>query len=270
MSVNKNVIIAACVGYDLWHVEPFLVSALLNVPSADIVLISSRMGSAFYEFAATQQRIKLVQLKNNADNLHPQSSRYFIYLEYLCLDGTSYEKVLLADIRDVVFQADLFEIAWPGDLVLATEDARIKNEPYNQAWLQDLYGNLVSRFMRNETISCSGTTCGTRRSILKYLLTLTSELLRQERWTGRSSTEGTGYDQGIHNYLFWKGRLEDAVADTEHAILSTVGLTDASRLQARDDGLLRDGKAAAVIHQWDRHPSFANYVERKFRARPGL
>ena len=265
---SRNAILATCVGYDLHHVEPFLVSALRNAPSADIVLIARNMGQAFHRFVEVHDRIHVVEFRNAADNLHPQCSRYFSYLQYLSIEGVGYEKVLLADIRDVVFQGDLFAAKWPGDLVVAVEDARVKREPYNQAWLLDMYGTLVATFMQDREISCSGTTCGTRKAILNYLFAMTAELLRQERWTGRVGIEGTGYDQGVHNYLLWKQKLEGAVVDRHHAILSTVGLTRDDVLTVDGNGMARMEVVAPVVHQWDRHPKFAQHVERHFRGGP--
>ena len=262
---SKNAILATCVGYDLHHVEPFLVSALRNVPSADIILIARNMGQSFHGFVEGNDRSKVVDLRNTADNLHPQCSRYFSYLQYLSIEGVSYERVLLADVRDVVFQSDLFEMQWPGELVVAVEDARVKREPFNQAWLLDMYGTLVATFMQDRDISCSGTTCGTRRAVLNYLFVMTAELLRKEHWTGRSGAEGTGYDQGVHNYLLWKQRLEGAFVDRHHAVLSTVGLTKDELLTVDGNGMARMDVVAPVVHQWDRHPKFAQHVERTYR-----
>jgi hypothetical protein len=165
------------------------------------------------------------------------------------------DEILLADVRDVLFQTDPFEEPL-GGLETFAEDAaqRIGSERWNREWIRTLYGPKVLRRMADDVVSCSGTVIGTRAELLHYL----KEMQVAISWRRRPFYG----DQGIHNYLLRSGRLAPAklVANGEGRVLTMGAMTRIER-----DGVGRvvnlDGTVPAVLHQYDRHPALAPQLQ---------
>ena len=73
--------------------------------------------------------------------------------------------------------------------------------PYNSLWVELGYGKEMLKELKDNFISCVGTTCGDRSSVLFYLGRLVEEIKQIQPRTSRPQ------DQGAHNYLIRKGVL---------------------------------------------------------------
>jgi hypothetical protein len=192
------------------------------------------------------------------------SSRFFTYLDFLARHGANYRRVMLTDLRDVVFQADPFAVAWPADIVFAHERCRLADCPVNRAWVIQGYGDAVAENMRNCVISCAGTTFGTVGGLLRYLAAMTSEL------TSRPVAIEGGIDQGVHNYIVHMRPPADAWLDTGDAIVATMHYVPVDAVTMTPRGALIDGNLVPVLHQWQKHAAIAGYVrsDARFRLPP--
>lgn len=137
-----------------------------------------------------------------------QSLRYGRYLQYLKTRMPHVDYVMLSDVRDVVFQEDPFKSFAQNALnvenyqetkddlhvFLEAEHVTIGNEPFDNRWIQNLYGNDMLSCLYDKPVSCSGTTMGTGRGMRRYLAAMHHEISTQTRPLG-------SHDQGIHNYL---------------------------------------------------------------------
>ena len=182
-----------------------------------------------------------------------QSLRYRIYLDYLERRPTHADRVLLCDVRDVIFQTDPFARPPAGELEVVLEAAHVTigADPFNGRWIQSLYGAKCLSRIADRTVSCSGTTLGTDTGIRRYLRLMCDSIARFRRPLG-------AHDQGIHNYLLWTGRLDPAVIHRNgHGPILTLGAE--RRLHRDNHGRLlnSDASVAPVVHQYDRHPELA-------------
>eukprot|EP00741_Cyanophora_paradoxa_P009947 tig00000157_g9636.t1 len=130
-------------------------------------------------------------------------------------DAARLRYILLADVRDVVFQGDPFD-AYERAARMAPTRARerlgvamesvrydaatIGACPHNRAWIQMCYPAFrtsVPVSLYSNPISCSGTTLGTAAAVAAYIDAVVRE-------TARTTCSCHGHDQAIHNVLLWR------------------------------------------------------------------
>lgn len=186
---------------------------------------------------------------------HPQLSRFLHYQSYL--RHHSYDRVVLADVRDVLFQSDPFNELPAKGLAVGIEAAHstLGSQAWNALWLRTAYGTAVLEQIGDRPVSCSGVTCGDQAAISHYLERMVREFLA----LGFVATFQAG-DQGVHNYLLWTGRL--GAFQQLHSLRSPIATlhdTDAAHLQFDRQGRLlnEDGSVVSVIHQYDRLPGLS-------------
>jgi hypothetical protein len=178
--------------------------------------------------------------------------RHLLYLQFLREHRTKYDRVFLTDCRDVYFQADPF--GWnPHGLHLFLEEPRyrIKDSPHNSAWLRHQFGEAVLDQMKDEYISCAGTTFGDIQSILGYLEAMVAFSMKAR------SLEDPDGDQGIHNYLLRSKYFPQVTAhENRRGPVMTLGnvAPEAARLNSQGLVINDDGEVAPVLHQYDRIP----------------
>jgi hypothetical protein len=166
---------------------------------------------------------------------------------------------MVTDIRDVYFQDDPFAHN-VGELEVFLEDdsIRLGSEPFNRRWLLNLYGPKTARGLESEVASCSGTTLGTGRGMLRYLRAMVNEIELHRRPLG-------SHDQGVHNFLLRTGRLEPVkIGENGYSPVLTMGMNWRLKLDSTGRVLNRDGRVPAVIHQYDRNVEFAQSVRKRF------
>lgn len=201
---------------------------------------------------------------------HIQLGRYFRYYEYLRqaeAAGRHYDKVLLTDVRDVVFQADPFALPEAGELffTLESDSLRIGQCRHNICWTLLAFGAKVLEGARNEPVSCSGTTIGSVTGILRYLIHLQRFAVR----LGDAASPVQGIDQGLHNAVRWSERVPGAVTLANHAHIATLSYVAPEALRLDEAGRVLDGAGAVVpiIHQYFAHPPLAQAVARRYADR---
>lgn len=251
----QDLILGLCVGYRFSQIEPFVASMRQHLPHAELCLFVADVGDDMRRMAASLR----IRLEEAAPHLrpefHPVDIRYRMYADYLRRNPGRFRKVLLADLRDVLFQGDPFSIPLRAPVETAVEKLRIGEERYNREWIRSLYGEDVLAELADKPISCCGTTLGTVLGISEYIDVMCREV--ELRGRGRAL-----FDQGCHNYVVWKARPELVVVDVQERLFSTVGLiaNNPSRLQLRDGTVFADGMAAPVVHQYDRDDAISRFV----------
>jgi hypothetical protein len=174
------------------------------------------------------------------------------YHRYIVERAPQADRIMLTDLRDVVFQRDPFEDPLVGlEVYLEDESVRIGADAFNTRWIRELFGESLVREMTGRVVSCSGTVIGTREAMLAYC----AEMMRSIVWRRRPMGE---HDQAVHNALLYEGRLPAATAiPNGTGRVLTLGGMAAPGID--HDGLIRnsDGSVPAVLHQWDRHAALA-------------
>ncbi|MEN9840863.1 MAG: hypothetical protein RL376_663 [Verrucomicrobiota bacterium] len=190
---------------------------------------------------------------------HIGCSRYFAYLDYVEPRLHSFDRILLTDVRDVVFQANPLPHT-PADALLCaleTDLNTLSTQPTNARWLDFAYGRPAWQSFGHAPVCCAGTTLGLAPLIATYLRTMTAEISRlTPRLVGQD-----GLDQAVHNFLLRTHRLPQArfSSNTLGPIATLFGenLDRFPRDSARR--LLNpDLRPVPLVHQWDRHPDLAS------------
>eukprot|EP00667_Euglena_gracilis_P018735 EG_transcript_19965 len=206
--------LAAGAAPDFRPYAPFLLSALRVLPGdAEVVLFTNagiahplvqwvqclRRGLPPPGPAATIRVMVISKLPQKWAAFPLASQRYAVYLQYLRSErGRRYEKVLLTDSRDVLFQGDPFLTLTGNATLLFAEDKRFSQSTLNRHWLSGCYPHDKVLRIVKEFIVCSGVTMGPRQPILAYLQAMAAELLRLR---ARVRCQSIGMDQPVHNWV---------------------------------------------------------------------
>lgn len=180
--------------------------------------------------------------------------RYPLYYLYLASHRGRYAKVMLSDVRDVIFQRDPFDFDLEDGLCFFLEDDRevMKNCPYNSTWLKTGYGEKTFRELGDKVASCSGITIGSTAAVMNYLELMVDQMLRLK-------FHPSGMDQGVHNYLLYKKKIDNVkLFPNGLGPVFTMGKTVDLPTQFDAEGFVvnKNGSVAHVLHQYDRHIEF--------------
>ncbi len=192
----------------------------------------------------------------------PSETRYLHYLQFLHANP-AYSRILISDVRDVLFQEDPFEHIPDTGLSVSMEikKYKIESEPYNAGWVKTLYGESMLRKIGENQVSCSGVSYGDRLTMLRYFQLVVAEILGMNYKAAKTALGG--YDQGIHNVLLWTGQLDPVKKMYSlSSPVATINGLEVDELQFNDDGYLvnKDGSKVAVVHQYDRVPNLRDHL----------
>lgn len=189
-------------------------------------------------------------------SFHPQLSRFFHYQRFL--KQTNYQRVLLADVRDVIFQTDPFQHLPTAGLGVSMESSRytLATQSWNALWVRTAYGvGELDRIGAN-LVSCSGVTYGDRAAIEHYVDLMVEEILP----LGFRAVCQAG-DQGMHNHLLWTNQLGSvSYLRSLDSAVATLHDNKAADLEFDASGRLlnQDGSLVSIVHQYDRLPDVAD------------
>ncbi len=181
----------------------------------------------------------------------PMEARFIRYLKII--ERTPAERILLTDVRDVLFQADPFAEAPADGLFVSLEsDAyTIASESHNADWMTRIYGEPMLRRIGHHRVANVGVTFGERPEVIHYLRLMVNEIIAMS--PARAGIGGA--DTAAHNMLLRTGRLgaTHELEPLESPVANLNGI-DESLLVLGSDGRLhnRDGSAPSIVHQYDR------------------
>jgi hypothetical protein len=247
VSRGADVILGACAGYSARQVRPF-VESLRRWYGGEAIFVSAHLPPDA-KILLREHRITEAEIALGPPSANIQLRRYFEYREILQA-WPDIARALLVDVRDVIFQDHPFALLPAGPLIAFLEDEKIGNCRFNTRWLETIYGPDRATELATRTISCSGTTGGTRAGLLRYLDLMCREIAAAE------PKRLIGGDQAIHNRLL-NGELPEAVLVPNRAG-AVQSLHHQKELIFDSQGRLLniDGRICPVVHQIDRHPRF--------------
>ena len=184
---------------------------------------------------------------------HRVFGRFAAWRRFLEKHSSSYDRVLLTDVRDVFFQRDLFQQPFDQHLHVVQEPdkMRLRDDPANAEWLQLAGGaDALARF-GDCPISCAGTTYGTTRRVLEYLDKMIEHM---NSALAELATHRDG-DQGVHNFLLRSGQLPQARLELSfQSHVLTMHWLDSGELRWNDRNQIvnHDGSVISLLHQYDR------------------
>ena len=242
---KKNIILGTIVRYSLKTVSTFFNSLIhSNFTNCDVVIFIKKIRPTLINYLKDIGVI-LVPISKKYNNIDITKLRWKLYFDYLKERKNTYNQVFTTDIRDVVFQKDIFKYydKYKSFLGLAIED-NFLNQTTNKLWIVNYVGEEIYREIQNERVICFGTIWGSIDKILE----LSSIIWEKVRFNKNST------DQGIGNYLFYYEKfLNDYLIKSDNfGPVMTIGATKKSdiHLDSNDNILTFKGEIASVIHQY--------------------
>lgn len=205
-------------------------------------------------FLSAEARLRL-KAKVVRHFLDPNTRRFVEFFLALESKGRNFDRVLLSDLRDVVFQSNPFDLVHGNEIVCSLEDdsLTIGSNWANSLWVERVGGSRLKEELSNRRISCVGVLVGSGQLIEGYLRALVGVLTRP----GINVANFHGADTGAHNIVVYKEppgaiRFGDAHLG---GIIGMHGLR-AQYIRWTENGLLCDvqGVPFAIVHQYDRDP----------------
>lgn len=240
-------------GYSVDKIKPFVLS-LRKYYQDDILFILSDPSnevSTFLEENDVMSFIPDEPLRKETC----QIMRYSNYKDCLTEYFTETENVLVADVRDIIFQDNPFVKPLEHELEFFAEPEQFKNCRHNTPWINAIYGQERVNQIAEEYILCSGTTMGTREGMIKYCEEMIAEIARLAQ---RGRQVFAGEDQPIHNHVVYSGVFNNYGVN-QNGIGAISTMHHAKILKFSREGYLlnNDGNVTPVVHQYDRLGAFS-------------
>lgn len=265
----KNLILGAAVGYT-WDDLKILIKSLRKFSNCRVILIfenslSDKLQNKFKNYNIDYFIYKEKNKKNIPGLINSKSDvgqrRYEMYEFVLESIKKKPNKILLTDTRDVVFQSDIFKYNLKRSLNFFLESEKILNDPRNVRWLKRTVGEQVFNKIKNNLISCSGTTLGNFEEIMNYIRLMKKKLYffpyKRPLRHIISLKNVEPYDQGIHNYLIYSKFFKDVECHKNNvSIICTTAYMKNFRFNKEGQLLNDQDEIYSAIHQYDR--SFYN------------
>lgn len=253
---SKTAVIGLAAHYGVAELAPFVSSLRRSGYDGDVILLTYGCTADTAAFLRAN-RVRMLPFNSLAAMpMSMNSSRMYRYLDWFIelflneSDQLPYGRVLLTDVRDVVFQGDPFTRTPSGRVEFFLESDRlIGNCPINRDWMERAYGAAVAQELANRPVSCAGTIMGAPDGLLEYLIYMVRDLVSvppQHRFSG--------VDQAIHNHILARDLIPGSVAVANGGTVMTVPGSEASGITMHSDGSIvnPDGGRSPIVHQYDR------------------
>jgi hypothetical protein len=186
--------------------------------------------------------------------LHACCARHIYYRSYLAECGRDYDCVMLADIRDILFQKDPFAFSIPDGLSVFMEDARqtIGSNFSNASWMRDGFGESVLNELRDKPVFCAGTTIGSPAAMLDYFDRMLQLICARKT--------ALPIDQAAHNVVIHRQPPPSLHRfDNDTGPVLTMAEMDPRQFRFSERGFLINatGQSFNTLHQYDRHGELA-------------
>lgn len=242
---KKTLILGAAGGYVENDLSNF-VKTLRNFYKKSVFFIVSNDIENQTKKFFFKYKINLIYTKYNPKILYKK--RYEIYYDFLIKN--KYDKILITDTRDVIFQADPFKNKLFDNLIFFLEDKIIKECNHNSRWIKKLYNKKELKNIEDCFISCSGTTIGKYNYIIEYL-DIMKEHINKTRYISINQNKGT--DQGNHNFIIHNNILSNyKILKNSDGYVATLSNSNPANFKYKKYFQNKNNKKFNIIHQYDR------------------
>ena len=187
----------------------------------------------------------------------PRTSRFLVIQHFLDAYGNYFNRVLVNDIFDSIFQKDPFFMGMPNDKVcVSIERVQFGAHDWNMKWVKSIDKNWSNSYWRTKWVINSGITVGPTDLVLKLLFLMN----QPEYYLGKNNPT----DQASLNLVYYRGWFTDLWIDFkgEHYISSCYSIYE---LEGDENGFIHERNLSytpAIIHQFDRICSVASNLEK--------
>lgn len=259
-----NAVLGYAVGYGVAEIAPF-VRSLRSVFAGQIVLVVDHKPVLLAWLSTHNVEAIIAPGRTRLWTPHPVVARFAAYAQIL-QGRPETHRVVVTDVRDVIFQSDPFATA-DDDLqfFIEAEGRSLADHAFNMKHLKALVGAGLANDLGARACVCVGVVAGSNAAVLRFcraVLLLCA--------IPRSNVGGAfGADQAACN-LIAHLNLVDGKILPNYGRVATIGLTPPEKLRYEDGMILNpDGDASPIVHQYDRHPQLTAHVQRRWGLRVG-
>jgi len=262
----KTLVMGAAYGYKVEDLKPFVLS-LRRHYSGDVLFITGRLDAQSQHFFNSNNifTYELEHVYHNPREI--QLDRYIMYREILEENFEDVERILLTDVRDVMFQANPFGHEVKAQLEFFHEPATYTKCKCNGNWISTVFGPETLEELADKLVICSGTTIGTQAGIMEYINTMIEET---DKVKAKNIPLFNGIDQPIHAHAIYKGLFKDYIMyHNGQGPITTVHHQIILRVDRMGQLLNDDNTVTPIIHQWDRADRVKPVLEKTALEGPG-
>ena len=262
--MKKNLIMGVSKGYGRREIEPFVTSWRENASDSELVLFVGDMSdwtkSCILSTNEETPKVSLLDIPEEFDERLIIDARWTLYANFLEEHRGEYDQVLLTDVRDVIFQGNLFDSYSRNEKYLgyAIEGNVIGQSDLNRKWLVEFLGEEAFDSVKDKMIICCGTTWGTVDEVLKFCRKMEEMLVKSTFW---------GAEQAAANYIIYNNLVElDNIIESnleQGGVLTlawdNTGTRDAYIINKSDE-------IPAVVHMYTSHADLIKFVKEHYHS----
>ena len=259
-SSKKNLILGIIHNYSLKRILPFFKSLIYtNITNCDIIMFVRNVSPAVINYL---NKINVIVYKINKEykEIKPTHIRWKLYFELLKEKVNQYNLVFSADVRDTIFQKDIFSYYenYSSFLGITLEDGTLSDE-WNKNNIINYVGENIYKTIENERIICMGTLLGTLLIFMNF-----SKII----WNKLKSSNFPPSDQCVANCLLYIEKVLKnylVKSDNKGPIMTlAISKSEDIILDFENNVLNYNNKIAAVIHQYDRIKFLKKIINMKY------
>ena len=257
--VKKNLIIGYIYKYPWLRVKNYFISLIkVGFKNVDVVMFIKDIPQDTIEILKSIGVI--LYPMSNSQYLSNNCLRWEVYANYLKENKDKYNMVLHTDVRDTIFQQDVFQFynSHKSFFGVSEEDITL-DEEINKDWMLTLCNESeYNNYFANRKVICAGLVIGTPDKFIEY----NNSIMKM----AHGKILG---DQRFLNYLVYHDNLfknSIIIKNNYNSHIMHIAMTQRENIILdKDDNILNfNGEIASVVHQYDRHMDLIRKMNRKF------
>ena len=266
----RSLVLGAAVGFRADQVRTFVESLRASGYRGDVVILVGLRDFALARYlksrGVTAKRTWFIRRFHGPIHAY----RFELFASVLRASAGKYDRVLVSDVRDVVFQAHPFAgiTSEACHFFLEGDNRTIGNEPTNMVYMRSFLPPAEVEQIAPSRISCCGVVLGGGAAMTAYLTRMAAELAAVPLKVRRK----IGADTAFHNrmaHLPARTSTPIPVVLVENNVhVATMGIEPASSYRSEPGGTIRtlEGHLPAILHQYDRLPEIKTPVEQRWNS----
>jgi hypothetical protein len=226
----------------------YFLKSLRKYNSQCKVVIICEQNNIFEDLVTFSNEMNFEIYSNFATKYNMMYYRFELYNDYL-KDKNQFDKVLLTDINDVIFQEDPFSINFTEELYCALEqsilsDNNNSSSNMNMDWIKQCRHLAENNFdnYKHKHIVCAGTILGSYHGIIKYL-----------DFYKNIQNNKIVNDQGILNVYVYNYLSSKKCLEFQESKILTLDKISFERLNIKNNSIVNNnGEKYSIIHQINR------------------